>query len=296
MYIGRFAPSPTGPLHFGSLLAAVASYLDARHHQGRWLLRIDDLDPPREQAGATNDILQTLDAFGFAWDGSVMYQSQRIEAYQEALQSLQDKTLLYACRCSRKSLVQTAAQGVYGPIYPGTCRDAQHQLDKAAIRVTTHDQAIVLSDLIQGRYKQHINSDIGDFIVKRRDGLFAYHLAVVIDDAELQISHIVRGIDLLDSTPRQIYLQQLLGLNTPCYAHFPVAINGQGQKLSKQHGAQALSKQNKTQQLWQALQFLGQQPPVELENSSLQELWQWAEVNWSLHTIPKSKEIASPIA
>ena len=219
-YVGRFAPSPTGPLHFGSLVAAVASYLQARVQGGRWLLRVEDIDPPREQPGASDDIIKALDRHGFEWDGGVHFQSASDEAHRTALDSLVERELAYRCRCSRRELLD-AKRGSLGAIYPGTCRTGCEPGD-AAIRLLTNDSEIVFEDALQGRISQRLESQSGDFVIRRRDGLIAYHLAVVVDDEIQGVTEIVRGIDLMDSTPRQICLQQLLGYRTPQYVHVPV--------------------------------------------------------------------------
>jgi len=298
--IGRFAPSPTGPLHFGSLVAAVASYLDVksninhplRHTDSQWLVRMEDLDKPREIKGAADDILHTLEAFGFAWDGEVIYQSQRTEAYQDALEQLKSHT--YSCICSRREIADSAMQGIDGLIYPGTCK-AKTNLNKHqqhAMRVKVLDKNISFHDITQGNISQNLARDIGDFVLKRADGLFAYQLAVVVDDAAQGVNHIVRGSDLLDSTPRQIYLQQLLGYAQPSYAHLPIAVNAQGEKLSKQTLAAPISILQAPALLTQALTFLGQQPPLELANESVNNVWQWAFAHWQIAKVPKVKSIA----
>jgi glutamyl-Q tRNA(Asp) synthetase len=295
LYIGRFAPSPTGPLHFGSLVAAVASYCDAKFNQGKWLLRMEDVDKPREMTGAAEDILRTLEAFGFEWDGEVILQSQRSEIYENYFLHLKHKELIYACTCSRKEIADSATTaGIEGAIYPKTCRlkpalAANNQNLQAAYRVATLDAEIRFTDLIQGQVTQNLARDIGDFILKRKDGLFAYQLAVVVDDALQGITHIVRGADLLDSTPRQIYLQQLLEVTTPVYAHVPVAVNAEGQKLSKQTLAKSITPKNSTYLLYDALLFLGQSPPAEIKNATLEEVWRWAMANWQLEKIPQQK-------
>lgn len=289
-YRGRFAPSPTGPLHFGSLVAAVASYLEARSRGGEWLVRMEDLDRPREMPGAADDILLTLEKFGFEWDGSVLYQSQRDEAYAAAFHRLQSLSLVYACACSRREIADSAVHGIDGLIYPGTCRNGlAHGKTARAWRIRTEDRSIEFDDAIQGRISQNLSRDIGDFVLKRADGLYAYQLAVVVDDAEQGISHVVRGADLLDSTPRQIYLQQALQLVTPAYAHVPVAANLQGEKLSKQTLAQALDQHNPTPQLWQALHFLGQRPEPVLQQASPAALWKWAMAHWQLEAVPRKR-------
>ncbi|MFA6179294.1 MAG: tRNA glutamyl-Q(34) synthetase GluQRS [Candidatus Methylopumilus sp.] len=287
-YTGRFAPSPSGSLHFGSLVAAVASYLQARTNQGRWLVRMEDLDHPRTVPGAADSILTTLEAFGFEWDSSVMYQSQRNEAYAAALETLQAKQLIYPCSCSRKEIADSAIHGIDGLVYPGTCCHGLPPGKTArAWRIRTQSAVITFDDAIQGSISQDLARDIGDFVLKRADGLFAYQLAVVIDDETQGINHIVRGADLLDSTPRQIYLQHQLGYLSPRYAHIPVATNLQGEKLSKQTLALALNRGDASRELWQALDFLGQQPPPTLANAPITELWEWSFVRWDINRIPK---------
>lgn len=292
-YVGRFAPSPTGPLHFGSLVAAVASYCDAGAHGGQWLLRMEDLDKPREVQGAADGILRTLEAFGFAWDAKIIYQSQRTELYESALQTLKAKRLVYPCTCSRKEIADSAiASGIEGAIYPKTCLN--HALKTnihAAYRALTLDENIVFLDGIQGEIIQNLARDVGDFILKRADGLFAYQLAVVVDDAAQGVTHVVRGADLLDSTPRQIYLQRLLGYATPRYAHVPVASNAAGEKLSKQTLAKPIDMRPPEHALFDALGFLGQQPPAEIKNATLDEVWQWAIAHWRISNIPKQRAI-----
>lgn len=297
-YIGRFAPSPTGPLHFGSLIAATSSYLEAYVNNGDWIIRVEDLDKPREVAGATDSILQTLQAFGFEWNDKILYQSQRLDAYQAAFDTLNNNDLIYPCSCSRKEIVDSATgMGVEGFIYPGTCsnglskRNIFKLSNHLSYRVKVPQSALEFSDAIQGKITQNLATDIGDFILKRADGLFAYQLAVVLDDAVQGITHVVRGADLLDSTPRQIYLQQLLGLTTPNYAHVPIASNTQGEKLSKQTLAQALDGKNANQQLWQTLIFLGQSPPNELQYESLNTVWRWAKIHWAIQKVPKQRAI-----
>jgi glutamyl-Q tRNA(Asp) synthetase len=284
-YIGRFAPSPTGPLHFGSLIAALGSCLDARANGGKWLLRIDDIDPPREQPGAADGILRSLEQFGFAWDGAVLLQSTRHEAYRAALGKLQELGLTFFCTCSRK---QIAAEG--DSVYPGTCRDRMRAPSgEYSVRLRVEADETGCDDLIQGIYTQNLRRDAGDFVLLRRDGFYSYHLACAVDDAFQGVTHVVRGADLLDSTPRQIHLQHLLGLPTPSYAHLPVALNDSGQKLSKQNLARALDPEQREQLLWETLQFLGQQPPQELRNADLESIWEWAFKNWTLAKVPQVK-------
>ena len=289
-YQGRFAPSPTGPLHFGSLVAAIGSYLQARSRGGSWLVRMEDLDPPREIAGASDAILRTLDQYGFEWDGSVLYQSTRHEAYLETLEQLRRDGLSYRCGCSRKQIAeQTMRLDISPAIYPGTCRTqsvSPHQ--RHAIRLLSPDETIGFSDAIQGHFSQQLGSEVGDFVLRRADGLFAYQLAVVVDDAYQVITEVVRGSDLLDNTPRQILLQRLLQLPSPDYLHLPVVLNRQGQKLSKQTYAPALDDDNPLPALWQGLAFLGQQPIQELLQGSVEELWRWAVENWRSENIPRT--------
>jgi glutamyl-Q tRNA(Asp) synthetase len=292
MYKGRFAPSPTGPLHFGSLIAAVASYLEAKAQQGKWLLRMEDVDKPREMPSAADAILNGLEAFGFEWDGSIVYQSQRLEAYAEALLSLQNKGLVYPCACSRKEIADSALHGIDGLIYPGTCRNGLVEGRTArAWRIKVEDRKLTFEDAIQGVVSQNLSKDIGDFVLKRADGFYAYQLAVVVDDAEQGITHVLRGADLLDSTPRQIYLQQALDYPRPSYAHVPVAANSRGEKLSKQTMAQALNIEKRALELWDALDFLGQRPPAALQQANLKTLWDWAKAHWSLANIPRQRSL-----
>lgn len=294
--IGRFAPSPTGPLHFGSLLAALASYLEAKTQDGLWLVRMEDLDKPREVAGAANHILNTLEKFGLEWDGEVVYQSQRSELYQEALNQIKAKSLIYQCSCSRKEIADSynqkpAQHGIDGLIYPGTCRDKSSTFKPYAERIKVKDQNISFNDAIQGKIDQNLANQIGDFVLKRADGLFAYQLAVVVDDYLQGVTHVVRGADLLDSTPRQIYLQQVLGYSTPKYAHIPVASNQAGEKLSKQTLATPIDANNAPNLLINALDFLGQTPPQDLSNYKAQEILAWAMQHWALDKIPKQRSI-----
>ncbi|RTE64650.1 tRNA glutamyl-Q(34) synthetase GluQRS [Amphritea opalescens] len=285
VYTGRFAPSPTGPLHFGSLLAALASYLDARSHNGQWLVRIEDLDTPRVVKGATDSILNTLEQFGFEWHGPVIRQSDRLPIYHDILSQLIDNHLAYPCHCSRQQIFDRTG----GRRYDGYCRTHPPK-NSSDCAIRSHcEQRYPFDDLIQGH--QPANDPTEDFVIFRRDGFFAYQLAVTIDDAEQQINHIVRGSDLLDSTPKQIHLQQQLGYPQPIYAHIPVATNVQGQKLSKQTLAPALDHQQARQQMIQALRFLGQQPVVELYDCRLEECLNWAIEHWDITAIPSQMSI-----
>ena len=290
--IGRFAPSPTGPLHFGSLLAALASYLEAKKSQGKWLVRMEDLDTQREMQGAAEDILRTLEAYGLYWDDEIVYQSKRNDLYQSALDQLNNDGWSYACSCSRKEIQDSAIgsqSGIEGIIYPGTCREKHVIKTPHAIRVKTLDQNISFEDLIQGHITQNLAKQIGDFVVKRADNLFAYQLAVVVDDHLQGITHIVRGADLLDSSARQIYLQNLLGYQHIQYAHIPAAHNRHGEKLSKQTLAQAITAQDASKNLYQALCFLGQSPPTDLSAEKTEKILNWAMCNWDISKVPKQK-------
>lgn len=280
-YIGRYAPSPTGPLHFGSLVAAVGSYLDARAQGGRWLLRMEDLDPPREIPGAADGILMTLEAFGFEWDGEVLYQSRRTAAYADAAASLLMDGAAFPCACTRKEIADSGVHGLDGPIYPGTCRHGLPPGREArALRLRAPDQVITFEDGLQGPVSQNLARDIGDFIIRRADGVHAYQLAVVVDDAFQGVSHVVRGADLLLSTSRQLLLQGLLGLPRPHYLHLPVAVNQAGEKLSKQTHARPVADTQPGPGLWAALDYLRQGPPEALKRASIDEIWTWALVHW----------------
>lgn len=292
-YIGRFAPSPTGPLHFGSLIAAVASYCDAKANQGLWLLRMEDLDKPREIKGAAENILATLKLFGLVWDGKVVFQSKRSEAYQAALDRLLNKDLIYPCTCSRKEIADsTSMRGIEGVIYPKTClRHPVKNNLRPAYRIKSDNQSMTFLDRVQGEIHQNIAKDIGDFVLKRADGFFAYQLAVVVDDAEQGVTHVVRGADLLDSTPRQIYLQEKLSLPQPTYAHIPIACNANREKLSKQTLAQAIHHENASELIMKALNFLGQNPEKNLAKAPPKTILEWAVVHWNLNKIPKERTI-----
>ena len=257
-YRGRFAPSPTGPLHAGSLAAALASWLDARAHGGLWLVRIEDIDPPREVAGATRQILDALAACGLVADEPPVLQSARGELYRRALTRLQHAGLVYGCACSRAEVAAAQQRlGLAAHIYPGTCRNGTGGRPVRALRVRVPDETIGFADRACGWYAQNLARDVGDFVVRRADGLWAYQLAVVVDDAEQRISDVVRGADLLDNTPRQIWLQGVLGLATPRYLHVPVVTNAQGEKLSKQTGAKALDTRRPLPALERAWRHLG---------------------------------------
>jgi glutamyl-Q tRNA(Asp) synthetase len=287
-YRGRFAPSPTGPLHFGSLVAAVASYLEARSRNGVWLIRIEDLDGPRVVRGAGGDILRTLEACGMEWHAPVVYQGGRTDAYHHALHELRRCGALYPCACSRREIADSAIAGIEGYVYPGTCRGRAPNGRRArSWRVRTIGARIAFEDAIQSHVRQDIEAQIGDFVLYRADGIYAYQLAVVVDDAEQGITDVVRGADLIDSTPRQILLQKLLRLPSPRYAHVPVVVNARGEKLSKQTGATPVSRENPVPALYAALDLLGQAPPAILARSGIRELWDWAIPNWDLARVPR---------
>ncbi|VAX08578.1 Glutamyl-Q tRNA(Asp) synthetase [hydrothermal vent metagenome] len=291
-YIGRFAPSPSGPLHLGSLVAALGSYLQARSQQGRWLLRIEDIDPPREAPGASENIIKTLELYGFEWDGPITYQSQRYAFYEEALSQLKKNHQLYACSCSRQQIAQ-ANPGTRGKIrrYPGTCREKHLTFNNSrqplSLRMRTENTILRFEDSIQGLIEQNIFQQSGDIILLRRDGYYAYLLAVSIDDMQQNVTEVVRGRDLLETTVSQLAIIQQLGAAPPDYAHLPVVTLSTGEKLSKQTGATPLPLNHPVTQLYQALHFLGQSPPADLGNAKLDEFWQWAQQNWRLKSVPK---------
>jgi glutamyl-Q tRNA(Asp) synthetase len=281
-YIGRFAPTPSGYLHFGSLVAALASYLDARAVNGRWLLRMEDLDPPREVAGAQDGILRTLESYGLEWDGELVRQSTRDPEYAALVQQLLSQGLAYACTCSRKQLAGT--QG----IYPGTCRNAGHGFADAAIRLRVPELSYHFVDRVQGDYRQHLGRDGGDFVIRRRDSLYAYQLAVVLDDAWQGVTDVVRGADLLDSTPRQLYLQELLGLPQPRYLHVPLITQPDGHKLGKSYRSPPLPTDQATVLLMRALRALGQPLPEGADYGTPGELLRWASQHWDASRIARS--------
>jgi glutamyl-Q tRNA(Asp) synthetase len=283
-YCGRFAPSPTGLLHAGSLTTALGSYLEARSRNGIWRLRMEDLDPQREVPGAADDILRVLERLGFEWDGAVEYQSRRHALYQAALAQLIDDGLAYRCSCSRREIQLHGRRGLDGMVYPGTCRQGRvNCLRPFAWRLRVSDTPLLCHDALQGTTEQQLARDIGDFLLLRADGNWAYQLAVVVDDAEQGINHVVRGADLLVSTPRQNYLQQCLRFPTPAYCHLPLLVNVAGEKLSKQTLAPAISAEQGLTELVTALTRLGQCPPP---LGSLAEFWSWALGHWQLSLVP----------
>lgn len=295
-YRGRFAPSPTGPLHFGSLLAAVGSWLDARASGGEWLLRIEDIDPPREPSGAASRIIHALERFELHWDGPVLFQSQRMGAYRAALETLTRAGLVYECACSRREIaVVNKGLGRPAAIYPGTCRArAPRRRRGSVLRLRTTPEPVELHDRLQGPLSQRLEDEVGDFVLRRREGYPAYQLAVVVDDHWQGITDVVRGVDLIDSTPRQVYLQQALGLARPRYMHLPVVVTAAGHKLSKQTGAAPLDLGQASLLAWQALECLGQGPPAELRGAPPSELWAWATPRWGPEPLAGRRSIPVP--
>lgn len=284
-YRGRFAPSPSGPLHFGSLIAALASYLDAKHHQGKWLVRIEDIDPPREQPGADTLILKTLEAYGLYWDEAVLYQSQQTSYYLEQLNDLAEQHQSYFCHCTRAQIK------AMGGIYNGNCKPLNLTANNAAIRLANTAKVARFTDLIQGEVRVDENFAAEDFILRRRDGLFAYQLAVVLDDVAQNISHVVRGSDLLWPTVRQCTLYQQLNQAVPQFAHFPVAATKTGFKLSKQNKAPALDVHQPQQTLLNALAFLNQTIAPEMATASVEQILQFAINHWQRERISQQTEI-----
>lgn len=284
---GRFAPSPSGPLHFGSLLAALASFLDARARGGRWLVRMEDLDPPREMPGADRLILSTLEQHALHWDGDVLYQSTRHARYREVLADLQARGLAYRCACSRARLA------ALDHVYDGYCRTHIPPADRAsAIRLQLPDESVQFDDRIQGVQQQNLAAS-GDCIIHRKDGLYAYQLAVVVDDIDQGVTDVVRGSDILEATGRQIYLTRLLGGAALHYAHIPVALDADGQKLSKQNHAPALDNSQPSQNLCRALAGLGQDPPAGLVGEVPETVVKWAVTHWNITAIPKAVAVTA---
>ncbi|MEJ2308911.1 MAG: tRNA glutamyl-Q(34) synthetase GluQRS [Gammaproteobacteria bacterium] len=283
IYRGRFAPSPTGSLHFGSLVSAVASYLDARRHDGAWYLRIEDVDKPREKPGSAASILSTLENFGMQWDGDVLYQSQRHDAYAGAIRRLLEERKAFHCSCSRKRLAESSRPGEQGLIYPGTCRDGHDRgAPQLSVRLLTDNEPVQFEDRILGRQTQQVAREVGDFIIRRADGFYAYQLAVVVDDAFQQITHIVRGEDLLFSTARQIRLQHALGYATPSYAHHPLVRDGSGHKLGKSTSAWPVDSAQPLATLGRVLEFLHQQP---VEADTIDSFWKQAIAGWNIEAM-----------
>lgn len=290
-YRGRFAPSPSGFLHFGSLLAALASFLDAKAYtsssgqQGKWLVRIEDIDPPREQKGASAAILKTLEAFGLHWDEQVLYQSQQTESYRSLLDNLHQQGLSYHCQCTRADIK------AIGGIYQGHCRDLKHTIDNSAVRLINQYGHHQFNDLFQGSI--HCDQQLAreDFTIHRKDGLFAYQLAVVHDDIYQGITHVIRGCDLLEPTARQLTLFATLNKQPPIYGHVPLAVTDKGFKLSKQNKAPAIDNKNPQPALIAALKFLGQSPDLNLVHESVADIISWAITHWSQEKVPQVKEL-----
>ena len=288
-YVGRFAPSPTGPLHFGSLVAALGSYLDARAHHGRWLVRIEDLDPPRERVGAADEILRTLEALDLHWDGPVLRQSQRTSAYAAALARLSERNLLHACACTRSEVAAlpenrarepSAADELFHPRRCPVHRSPATRPPGQAWRLRVPSGLVTFADRSLGAQSVDVAASVGNFVLRRRDGLFAYQLAVVVDDAHQGVTDVVRGCDLLTSTARQILLQQALGLPSLRYLHLPLAVDDRGRKLSKSGDAPAADRSTPAARLVAVLEFLGQAPPPELKDGSAREVLDWAQAHW----------------
>ena len=293
--VGRFAPSPSGPLHFGSMVAALGSSLSARAAGGRWLLRIEDVDTPRIVPGAAEGILRTLEQFGFEWDGPVVWQSRRTDAYRAAFEALRAAGRVFPCACTRKEIADSALARDGTRRYPGTCRDGLAPGREArAWRLRVEPGEVSFDDAVQGPIREDVAADVGDFVLLRADGLFAYQLAVVVDDAEAGVSEVVRGADLLDSTGRQLLLQRLLGHPQPRYAHLPVASNAAGEKLSKQTLARAVEGADPARVLVDALDFLGQEPPAGLAEAGLAAVWAWARQHWSMARVPRRCSVPAP--
>ena len=296
--IGRFAPSPTGPLHFGSLVAALSSYLNVKQNNGKWLVRIEDIDPPREVPGSSDKILTQLERHGLFWDDQIVYQSSRIERYLEILNGLRQDGSVYYCQCNRQRLIKLNG------VYDGKCRNlalgpedssSRLAIDKV-IPATDHStDTIGFNDKIVGYFSQRLLQQIGDFVLQRRDGLISYQLAVVVDDFEQGVTQVVRGADLLDSTPKQILLQKCLKYNTPDYIHIPLVVNSSGQKLSKQNFAKSLIEGRESETLWFALKWLQQNPPQELQQENVERILNWGSAHWDLSKIPQSMQsLAAP--
>ncbi|WP_423820951.1 tRNA glutamyl-Q(34) synthetase GluQRS [Salinisphaera sp. SPP-AMP-43] len=286
--VGRYAPSPTGPLHFGSLIAALASFCQAKAQGGLWRLRIDDLDTPRVVAGADRAIIDTLAAFGLEHDGPVMYQSRRDGAYAEAIAELKQRALAFDCACTRRE-ARSGPVGSEGPVYPGTCRHGLPPGRAArSVRLAVEAEIISVGDLIQGECRQNLSRDIGDFVIRRADGITAYQLATVIDDAAQGVTEVVRGSDLLSSTPRQIWIYRCLDIvAVPRYAHIPVVVDVHGDKLGKSTGALALEARQRAAQLTECLALLGQQPPAWLARQSVSSVIAWAVDHWQTAAVPQ---------
>jgi glutamyl-Q tRNA(Asp) synthetase len=288
IYRGRFAPTPSGPLHLGSLLTALAGFLDARHARGRWLLRIDDLDHPRCPAGAADLILAQLEAHGLHWDESPRYQSQHLAEYQSCLSNLQNTGHVYSCHCTRAELARNGPHGADGPVYDGRCRTREFDAAGGTLRFRSGVGTLELDDDIQGVQRRDVASDIGDFVVRRRDGIIGYHLASVIDERAQRITDVVRGADLTGSSLSQLRLFQQFGWQAPRYRHLPILLDSSGRKLSKQNHAPAIEIHQASDNLWQCLRWLGQEPPIELRGATPAALLSWATPRWRRDRVPRT--------
>ena len=283
-YRGRFAPTPSGTLHFGSIITALGSYLDAKSNNGKWFVRIDDIDRSRNKLNANKIILKQLEQLGLIWDEPIVYQSHNIKLYEAALKKLKELNFTFPCVCSR--------QEVKNQIYSGSCRNKNNILNqKHSIRIKAENTQISIIDRLQGCYTQAINSEVGDFIIKRSDGYFAYHLATVVDDNEQKITDIVRGFDLLDSTPRQVFLQNKLKYNEPKYLHLPIAIDSTGRKISKTNKESPSILPSPAMVLVNALSFLGHCPPDEIKNANIKAILEWSIENWNADLLPNKSKI-----
>jgi glutamyl-Q tRNA(Asp) synthetase len=294
-YRGRFAPTPSGPLHFGSLVAAAGSYLEAKSRGGEWCLRMDDLDVPRVLPGAAESILRCLEALGFEWDGPVLYQSTRRPAYHAALHRLRRLGVVYPCACSRKEIAESALPGAEGAIYPGTCR-TRLPLERAAraLRFDTRGARVTFDDGLLGSQQRDLEREAGDFVLYRADRTYAFHLASAVDDGEQGITDVVRGADLLESSARQIHVLHVLGLPAPRYVHLPVAVDSRGDKLSKQTGAAPVDTRRAQALLPAVWRFLNQGTRAELEVAAVREFWQHAIANWDLGRVGSRREAPAP--
>jgi glutamyl-Q tRNA(Asp) synthetase len=283
-YRGRFAPTPSGALHFGSIVTALGSYLDAKSNKGKWFLRIDDIDQSRNKIDANKIILEQLEKLGLTWDGPIVYQSQNISLYETAIKKLEEFNYTFLCTCTRQELGNQ--------IYPGTCRYKNNiQKKKYSIRIKTENIQISISDRLQNNYTQTMDSEVGDFIIKRSDDYFAYQLATIVDDNEQKITDIVRGFDLLDSTTKQVYLQSKLQYKTPRYLHLPIAVDSKGKKISKAGNEITPEKSAPEIILVNALKFLGHNPPDKIENSDINTILDWSIENWHVDSLPKKSKI-----
>ncbi len=287
--VGRFAPSPTGPLHFGTLLAALGSFLAAKSMDGRWLLRIEDLDRPRVVPGAAGSMLRLLERLGFVWDGDVVYQSGRFKRYREILGRLREQGKTFECSCSRREILASAPHpGEEGPVYPGTCRNGpRNTRTERSVRLRVAAEPIVYVDMLRGTLRQNLERQVGDFVLHRADGVFAYQLAVVVDDLDSGVTQVVRGADLLSSTARQVYLYQCLGAVAPLYLHLPLVLGNAGEKLSKRDGGNVVvTTENGGLMIWHGLAFLGQRPPVEIRDLPAREILCWGIEHFRPQAVP----------